>query len=60
MSSFHDSAFHIRVPSQVELNAFALQLILKRFVQKFLPLFVRTQTGRLRIGFEYLGSLRTY
>ena len=35
MSTFHDGAFHVRVPAHVEMNAFALQHVLKRPVQKF-------------------------
>ena len=35
MSPFHDCAFHVGVLAHVESNAFDLQLVLKRSVQKF-------------------------
>jgi len=59
MSTFHDCAFHVGVLANVKPNVFALQHVLKRSLQKFFPLSICTQRGRLLIGFEYFLSLRT-
>ena len=58
MATFHYSAFHIRVTTDLKLNALLSQQGLERSIHKLLPLSVRTQMGRLRTGFEYFARIK--
>ena len=57
MATFHYSAFHIRVSTDLKLNSLLSQQGLETSIQTHFALSVRTQTGRLRTGFEYFASI---
>ena len=58
MATFHYSAFHIRVFTDLKLNALLSQHGLECSIEKILPLSVRTQTESLRTGVEYFASIK--
>ena len=58
MSPFHAWAFIVRVPTHMELNAFALQHVLKRPVQKFFSPFRLHPAYRLRLFWVFKNRLK--
>ena len=58
MATFHYSTFHIRVTTDLKLNALLSQQGLECSIHKLLAFTVRTQMGRLRTGFEYFARIQ--
>ena len=53
----HDCAFDVEISTDLKLYSLAFSNVWNWVLKNSFPLSVRSHTGRLRIGFVYLGSL---